>query len=350
MNNKKILLIGPLPPPSGGISIHINRLYELLKNDYTIEFIDEAGSVKADYFNIRSFNVLKYFKKVQQSNLVFIHSGSHLLRFFHLVAAWVMFKKSIVTIHAYPAVKKKTIRFFEEFFYAKATAIIAVNSSILTRITLPEKKCFIKNAFLPPVMETEPELPVVLKEWISAKKSKGKIIVCANAWQLELFNNEDLYGLDLCIEAADKLRKENPSIVFIFNVVSIDKFKEQYTKFSAQIKEKGLEEDFLLINEKLSFVKLIQLADIVLRPTNTDGDALTIREALFLGKPILASDVVERPSGTILFKSRDVGDMELKLKEIATADLNKINNSENETRDSFREFYKRVIDNTLQKN
>ena len=56
----------------------------------------------------------------------------------------------------------------------------------------------------------------------------------------------------------------------------------------------------------MSFVRLINHSDIVLRTTNTDGDALTIREALYFGKTVIASDVIGRPSGTKLFKNRDV--------------------------------------------
>jgi len=36
----------------------------------------------------------------------------------------------------------------------------------------------------------------------------------------------------------------------------------------------------MLIQADLSFVKLIEITDMVLRPTCTDGDALTVRKAL----------------------------------------------------------------------
>jgi hypothetical protein len=49
----------------------------------------------------------------------------------------------------------------------------------------------------------------------------------------------------------------------------------------------------------------MEQADLVVRPTNTDGDSLSIREAIFLNKPIISSDVVKRPDGTILFANRN---------------------------------------------
>lgn len=54
---------------------------------------------------------------------------------------------------------------------------------------------------------------------------------------------------------------------------------------------------------------LMKQCDLVLRPTNTDGDALTIREALYFGVPVIASDAVRRPTGTILFRNRDAKDL-----------------------------------------
>lgn len=47
-------------------------------------------------------------------------------------------------------------------------------------------------------------------------------------------------------------------------------------------------------------------SDIVLRPTNSDGDALTIREGLLFEKKVIASDVVSRPINTFLFKTRNI--------------------------------------------
>ncbi|MEI2749894.1 MAG: hypothetical protein V9E88_14180 [Ferruginibacter sp.] len=79
-------------------------------------------------------------------------------------------------------------------------------------------------------------------------------------------------------------------------------------------------------------------ADIVLRPTNTDGDALTIREAIYLNKKIVASDVVERPEGTILFKTRDTNDLEIKI-EAAIEQDNQVNGKINKEEENYYKKY-----------
>jgi len=147
-----------------------------------------------------------------------------------------------------------------------------------------------------------------VKDWVSGQKAKGHKICSANAWRLDSHNNEDMYGLDLCIMAAAELKKKNEKVSFVF-VVCEDTGIIKLEKYRKLIVELDLKSHFLLYEAPLSFIKLITESDMVLRPTNTDGDALTVREALFLGKTVIASDVVIRPAGTLLFKNRDAGSL-----------------------------------------
>lgn len=316
MSRKKILLVGPLPPPSGGVSVHMQRLSNVLKRDFDVDLIDEAKSIKNEFYNLRSLRFFEYFKKIRKADLIHIHSGTSFLRIIHLLAGRLFGKKMVLTLHYYPTRKTKFLRFIDELFYQIANKIIVVNANILRHITLPRNKCIINNAFLPPVMEEEPHLPTEVMKWIHDAKNSRKVIICANAWRLDMFNKHDLYGLDLCIEITRRLLAEKFDVGFIFNVATIDRSVELYAKYQALIKELDLQRHFFLISERLSFVRLIEQADIILRPTNWDGDSLTVREALMLGKQILASDIVERPAGTALFKTRDIADMELKLQQL----------------------------------
>ncbi len=208
-------------------------------------------------------------------------------------------------------------------------------------------KCLVRNAFLPPVMKTEPELPESIREWLAKSRHEGKFILCANAWQLEVFNNEDLYGADLCIEVVKKLNDRQLKVAMIFNVASLDKYKDVYDNYQATIGKLGLGDSFLLINEKMSFVKLIEKSDIVLRPTNTDGDALTIREALFLGKPVIASDVVNRPQGTCLFQNRNADDLAGKIANVINQKGNPGMTPEYENGEGYYSFYKQLLDGVI---
>lgn len=331
-DKKNVLFIGPLPPPVGGVSIHIKRLCSLIGDDFNIDYVDESHSIKEDYFNLRTYKLFSYFRKVRRSDMLYVHSGKRQLVIFHVLIGKLFWKKVILTVHGYPYANRSLLNFIDSMFYSMADRIIVVNSFILDRVKLPPRKCVVKSAFVPPVMEYEPELPGHLLDWIRKEKNCGRLILSANAYQLKYFNSQDLYGLDMCIEAAGRLISKGFPVSFIYIVSSVDKNRDLFENYQRQIISGKFSDHFLLLNEQISFVKLITYSDIILRPTNTDGDALTIREAILFGRPVLASDVIPRPSETILFKNRDDDDLERKLismitkykeNEIVKADLNK---------------------------
>jgi len=346
---KNILLIGPIPPPTGGVSIHINRLAKLIENDFSIDFIDESHNAKSDYFNLRSLNIIRYLIKIINADLIYIHSGKSLLRIFHITFGRMFSKKIIITLHAYPVLKKNIKKSFDEFFFNWANKIVVVNSDMLKNITLPPEKCLIIHAFLPPILEKEFDLPNYVNDWIIAKKKLGRIIICSNASRLDIYNDQDLYGLDMCLDVALRLIEKNYPISFIYNVSSLERNNDLYQKYHESLQNMNIQNNFLLISEELSFVNLIKQSDIVLRPTNTDGDALTVREALYLQKPVIASDVVNRPSGTILFKSRDLDDLEIKLMEELIHRNNITVKPLKDYKNTYHQFYKELIEKTINK-
>lgn len=349
MVNKKILILGPIPPPFGGVSVHILRLSNLLKNDFDFDFIDESRKKKKQYSNIRSKKIFRYLKKVRKADLLYIQSGKNILRIIHLLIGKFFSKKVIITIHSYPAKTPKIISYLISSIYRMADSLVIVNSETKIRLLLPDNKFILKEAFIPPVFKDEPELPPNIFDWLIRNKKEGNIIICANASKLETYNNEDLYGLDLCIEVTKRLTDNGVPIKFMFVVASTHKNLKQYLKYQALIKEFQIQENFRLINDKLSFVKIIQLSDIILRPTNTDGDALTIREGLFLNKIVLASDVVKRPQNVFLFKNRDIEDLQSKLENLIQINNVQENhpNASSESLHDLKAFYSDLIKNTF---
>ena len=347
--NINVLITGPLPPPAGGISVHIWRLKHLLENDFNLDFIDEAKDKKNNYFNIKSLNIFKYLKRIIASDVLFIHSGNKLLKKLHIITGKLFGKKIIITLHGYGPRRKMPFRAIDAAVFKLADKIILVNSDIYKKLSLPLDKCIVKHAFLPPVMSEEPSLPEYINEQIKIARQQNKIIICANASRLDTHNNQDLYGLDICVETIRRLVNKGIPVYFVFTVSSLSKGENRFNEAQSLIKNYKLEDHFLLVNERLSFVKLIENSDIVLRPTNTDGDALTVREALFLGKKVLASDVVERPEGTNLFKTRDIDSLEKQLESLinekksnAVKNLNET--SENDS-NSLKDFYSTLISN-----
>lgn len=347
MGKRQILLIGPLPPPNGGVSIHVHRLAKMLSGKYVFDFIDESKMVKPEYFNFRRLQLVRYLKKLIKSDLVYIHSGTPALQYFHIVAGKITGSRVMITLHAYPFKKKWLPRILDRILFSLANEIILVNPLFKERISLPAKKCSIQNAFIPPIMEEESCLPDHIAQWIKTAADNNHKVICSNAWRLDVFNNEDLYGLDLCIEVTDRLLKKGYLVKFIFNIATIDKYAASYKQYQEKINSMNLDNHFLLINEQLSFVRLMEQSDVFVRPTNTDGDSLSIRESLFLGRKTLASDVVQRPAGTILFKNRDIDDFEEKLQLVLKEPLLDKSTIHEKEMENYISYYGKIIDRVL---
>lgn len=311
---KHILYIGSAPQNIGGISIHIRRLVGLVKDAYLIDYVDEGHTRYDEVFNLRCGNLFKYFEKVTKANIVHVHSGMWLLRAFHIIVCKVLMRKKVlVTVHRDPNIEPHTG--MTKWLLKKCDYAILVNREGYEAMRTESKcKYVLLPAFLPPAMDEEPQLPTEIEKWISnVRGMEGVYLMCSNAWNLVMYNGEDLYGLDMCIEAMKTLEKK---FYLLFVVATNTKQQARMAGYKEQIKANGLEENILIWEQPTSFVRLVQQCDLVLRTTNTDGDAISIREALYFGKPVLASDVVKRPDGVCLFKTRDTADLIKRIKEI----------------------------------
>jgi len=303
-----ILLVGPAPVNIGGVSMHLARLMALLNDDCQFDFIDEGRKRHAGYFNLRSLNLWHYFRSLMRADLIHLHSGPMILRAFHIIVARLLLRRRVVvTVHHDIHVERHQA--VTRWLLARCNGVITVNQPSHDYLSQPSTQYLMQPAFLPPVVDSEPALPQAVTQWLSdARAHAGATIMVGNASFLSLVDGVDLYGLDMCLKLMHRLlleeKRDNYYLVFILgdstrNVERLEQYRQQLPP---------LDNHFLLWEGTLSFVRLAQAADIVLRPTTTDGDALTVREALYLNRRVVASDAVPRPQGTITFTTRDDDD------------------------------------------
>ena len=339
----KVLQIGPISY-IGGVSVHILRLSELLKNNtdiFDIEFIDESPLpvAKKGKINIRRVSdFYKFIKLIKHSDIIHIHSVHWLIRIFNILFVILLHKPFIVTLHSFRIVGIR--KFITFILLKKAERVISVNEEIKTILSQKNVQSEIKEAFIPPIISDESHLPNDIEEKIENEK-KSKTLICANAFRLTHYNGGELYGLDQCIEVAVKLKQEKLDIVIIFVIGNIRKSEPLYTTLKWKVENLGLERYIWIIPYAISFVKLISHCSMILRPTLSDGDALTIREALYFNKIVIASDVVNRPYGTILYKTGSVSDL---FEKIVYCTSLKINPNKNLIDDplTYFNFYKNL--------
>jgi glycosyltransferase involved in cell wall biosynthesis len=321
---KSIAEIGVYPPPVGGISVHVERLCDILEQK-KIPFMIYDGNGENGEKNravvpipeIEKWSWNYLFKK----NEDIIHN--HFLRWqmrFTLSLLKVKGKKIVHTIHSLR--NDGTQLGFAQRMMVYLTGLlsdhfVAVSEEIkekLIELRIPERKISVIPAFIPPMSNLEADLKKI-PNYILEFFDRYPQVIAANGGVGNLYNGAELYGLDLCIDMFIQLARENKELGFIYCITHVVD-QDLLERYKDRIIAHGLEDRFLLVQEKIPFYPLIQKAALFVRPTVSDGDAISLREALYFGTPAVSSDVVKRPNGVITFVNRDADDFTKVCREV----------------------------------
>lgn len=342
----KIIIYGILPPPFGGVSVHIKRFKKYLEDSkINFVFLQSNNSYRKHMFRNLFFSQINF-----QKNIIHLHgfqTGKSLL--FLLFLMLFFNKKVIVTVHndrfllRYNSLKniKKVIT---KIFYSNISQIISVNPDSKFGF-IPDNKISTISAFIPPTPD-ETEINQ-LPEFFHEIRHKHKFLITANASKISFYNSKDLYGINLSIELMKRLIDNGyKDIGFIYVIPDIGDY-DYFKKMQNLVKKYNLENNFYFHTEPIAYPAVINTCDLFIRPTNTDGDALSIREAISLQRPVIASDVCKRPEGTIFFKNRSIEDLYIKTTDVINnyeeykAKIKSIEFEDNA--EKILEVYKRVL-------
>jgi len=307
----KILLIGPYPPPHGGVSVHVSSIHmQLMAAGVPCRVLDTGRDRPGLGFGI----VL--LRHAWQGWTLHLHTNGHNLKSW-LVAlgcglAGQFGGGCILTLHSgmapgYLRAAQRWRRRLASLVCSLYTQVICVSDGIrnaLLALGLPPHRTEIVPAWL------KPERPgVSLDPSILAWMGRHYPLLSTTLF----FRPE--YGFDLLATAVARLRLRYPSVGCV--VMGSGEQREQAEQ---RIHETGIEENVLILGDVNhdACLALMSVSDVFIRPTLEDGDSISVREALSLGVPVVASRIGTRPAGAILFEPGDVGEMLSKV-ELAMA-------------------------------
>ena len=309
----KVLLVGPFPPPHGGVSVHVLTLQSLLrKSGISCSVLNVSpGAPPSDlYFSIRGplhfmLLLLRYALKGWSFH---VHINGHNIKSWLVAFAAGLVGATgrsghgaMLTIHSgmSPAYlnDRRSGRLLAWTTCKLYRHIIAVNSEIkgvLSSLSVPEARIEILPAFLPtpaPLLE----LPGNFESW---SDTHHPIISTALFFRPE-------YGFGLLVHAIGELRKKHPRLGCV-------------VMGDSESRPEGLPQHLFAIGDVTheSCLAVIARSDIFVRTTFSDGDAISVREAIAAGTPVVASDVVSRPAGTFCFKTGDARDLASKIESL----------------------------------
>jgi glycosyltransferase involved in cell wall biosynthesis len=311
----KIAIIGPYPPPYGGISVHVKRILELIPPGFfrLYNYNPSKYPSARDFYGKKKYLVFFIFFFCRY-RLIHCHSGDRLLR---LQFSFLGFFNRNIYLHIHNE------RFIEELErkgpvawlqrkWIRNVHIIAVSSSI-TRALMKYNPASIQQieAFLPPVFNRG-AIDEFMKKYENFFQG-DRFVVSMTGW-FDYYKGKDLYGFDMAAEMLKRFYDRNMPVSLVATINGIRE-RELYDAFTGYVEENGLRDYVLLLRDFPEGWLPLLASRVFIRTTNTDGDAVSIREALWVGTPVIASDCVNRPEGTILFRNRSLDDLFAKILE-----------------------------------
>jgi hypothetical protein len=277
--NNKILIIGTLPPPIGGVSIYNERLFDFLQQDQRadVEFIDYKRNP-----------ISRVLGALSRHKIIYLNCSSSLFRLALAVIARLLNKKFIVTFHGNMERHSRAVNVIDKLILKFATLSVVLNKQSFNFATRYTKRLFLGTSFIPPV--TTKELSPDIKSFLIHCRQNYKIICASNAHNVstDKFGNE-IYQIRFLL---DLFNEVNDCCIILSDPSGM------YSNYLLKNKVK-IPTNVFIIKETHSFFELLKDTDVMLRITTTDGDSISVREALYLHKIVIASDAVDRPAGVI---------------------------------------------------
>ncbi|MBN1406889.1 MAG: glycosyltransferase, partial [Calditrichaceae bacterium] len=298
----KIILVGPYPPPFGGVSIHCKRLHTYLNKKNLIHKMLDVAKIQIkkadDIKQMSEIHMIMQLIVFEKKSIVHIHIFSIKLLFFIYL---ISFKhKVLITLHNERFLdsliqKNKISLYFLTIMFSNLYTVIVMNLKCkkLAELIVEPSKIDVISGFIPPEI-----VPPLTDGEILSKRRLHKFMIASNAWKIRFYKDEDLYGIDLLIELMNHLvNQKNIDAVLIFLLPEIGE-NNYYNTLLEKISYYNLNQKFLFITKPMEIgSSLWKISDLVIRATNTDGSSISILEALDVGTPVLASNCVERPEG-----------------------------------------------------
>jgi len=320
----EVAIIGPYPPPAGGISVHVERLAALLADHFRVVVVDpyrreQCGApafVKpAGRWAALSGQHAAYVIRRQAADLVHVHVSS-MGRF--ATGGWPMLaslpgkSRRVLTIHSgsFAREVRSAGRLHAKLIQSivcRFDHVIAVNTEICSQLLdfgVSPDAVSVLPAYLPPPV---PSLAAG-RERLAPLLHGGRQVLVTSGYGIRE------YGLHVIARAL----RESPDLQARFSLALClyNTYDEGYVAEVGKLLE-GLPAVAMFRDlNATEFSEVLAAGDIYVRATAFDGDAVAVREGLYFGKPVVASDAAERPPGCFLFKAGSAEALAIQLREL----------------------------------
>lgn len=304
------LIIGPLPPPHGGVSVHIKRVAQRWEQQgISVTVIDRSTSSRLQ----RYWQLISGIVRNRHAHL-YVHTLYNSI--FEWLIAW-----SLALLMRMPlTVVEHDCRFLARRSYATRlllclTVRFVDEQIFMGPLTLEHYQKYglpivvhhtIESPYLPPPRHEFEKIyqqyPATLHAFLTNRAPR--VAVCAFAPH---HDGKDLYGIGFTLECIAHLKKIYPNIGCVFALATHSDAKI-FMELQQQARDLAIAENCFWLTGSHELWPLLGSVDLFLRPTLSDNFGISMQEALDMGTPVVASDAVPRPEGVVTYRSGNVED------------------------------------------
>ena len=290
----KLLIIGKMPPPIGGVSIHVQRLTQRMRQ-MAFDF---------DFCDYGEVSILKVLFKIATHDTIHIHFSNPTAQVAMAVLCRLAGKRLMITYHGcwgrYRWLGNQAVALSARLAHLP---IVQERTSLLQALRCNPRARQISTYI------TDPEilpLPAPLQAVIMCRRKHYQATFCTNAWNVTFDKNgREIYGIS---EMVNRFA-DYPTYQLLISDPSgnYQSYIQQHTTH--------IPVNIFFINYLHDFKSILLLSDAFIRNTTTDGVSLSVHEARELGIPVLASAAVQRPPFCSVFQDFSETNLTAKLEE-----------------------------------
>lgn len=312
----RIALVGPFPPPYGGMGVYFSAIEAALREQgmapqrVPVPYAG-VGGWRRDLGRLVIFARAAGTLLATRPDLVHCVTGSQpnlLGNILPLVAARLAGLPSVLSIaggefhtavNGYRGTRRRLVR----YILTRPQLVVACTDEIaraLAAIGVPESRIVTVSNALPLRLDPRADqlLPPDVAEFADAH---DPLVASISGWY-------ELYGTQDLIAAVRTLRETHLRLGVVLMVKSGGD-GEFRAGLLDQLDKTGLSDAVLVREDESAVFPILRRADAFVRTPRHEGDAISVREALAVGTPVVASAVGFRPSGVASYRPADSADL-----------------------------------------
>ncbi len=306
-NRMKVVLLGPFPPPHGGVQTNLVAIREYLRrNGHSCDVVNLTRFRRQDgdgvYYPVGAAALMRLLSRLP-ADILHLHFGGDLTRRLIGLALFCSLlpgRKTVLTFHSggypgSPAGRTAAPATLRGFVLRRLDGLIGVNAEIAALfakfgVSQERIRTILPFSVQPP--DRSLPLPDRLAAFLSAHSPA----------LLTVAGLEPEYDLPMQIDVMAEILQRYPRAGLL--IVGSGSLEES---LRARIAATPYRDRIVLYGDMPHALTLraTQECDLLLRTTLYDGDSISVREALYIGTPVIATDNGMRPEGVYLIPPSD---------------------------------------------